>query len=224
MMHKSGGIPRGSGFHAAGSGRIQVILALGVLALILPLQPPTAWAQEASAPTWEELRSRPFPQWFQDAKLGIFIHWGVYSVPAFSGVEDYAEWFLRGIQEGDPLRTAFMRNHFGEGFTYRDFAPLFRPYLFEPEEWAALFKQAGTRYVVMVTKHHDGFALWPSQYSPDWNSMDVGPERNLVGELTFAVRKAGLRMGFYYSLAEWNNPLHQWYTDPPDSIGPYVDQ
>jgi len=76
----------------------------------------------------------------------------------------------------------------------------------------------------MVSKHHDGYALWPSAYSPGWNSVDVGPERNLVGELTYAVRKAGLRMGLYYSLAEWNHPLHRWYTDPPDSIGPYVEQ
>jgi alpha-L-fucosidase len=177
-----------------------------------------------AAPSWEELNTRPFPEWFKNAKLGIFIHWGVYSVPAYSGVEDYGEWYLRGLQEGDALRTEFMREHYGEDFSYKDFAPLFDAKLFDADEWADLFRRAGAKYVVLVSKHHDGYALWPSEYSPGWNSMEVGPERNLVGELTFAVRKADLRMGFYYSLAEWNNPLHRWYTDPPDSIGPYVDQ
>jgi len=177
-----------------------------------------------TAPSWEELRARPFPTWFQDAKLGIFIHWGVYSVPAFSGKEQYAEWFLRGIQEEDTLRVRFMKEHFGEEFEYRDFAPLFRAELFDPDAWADLFKRAGASYVVLVSKHHDGYALWPSDYARNWNSVDVGPGRNLVGELTYSVRKAGLRMGLYYSLAEWNNPLHRWYTDPPDSIGPYVEQ
>lgn len=184
-------------------------------------------AQEApsqTGPTWEQLNARPFPAWFKNAKLGIFIHWGVYSVPAYSGVEDYGEWFLRGLQEGDTLRTGFMRRNYGEDFTYRDFAPLFDASLFDADEWAELFRRAGAKYVVLVTKHHDGYALWPSEFSPGWNSMDVGPGRNLVGELTFAVRKADLRMGFYYSLAEWNNPLHRWYTDPPDSIGPYVEE
>jgi alpha-L-fucosidase len=139
-------------------------------------------------------------------------------------LEQYGEWFLRGLQEEDTLRVRFMAEHFGENFTYRDFAPLFRAELFDADEWAELFRRAGARYVVLVSKHHDGYALWPSAYAEGWNSVDVGPGRNLVGELTYAVRKAGLRMGLYYSLAEWNNPLHRWYTDPPESIGPYVEQ
>jgi alpha-L-fucosidase len=180
-------------------------------------------APQTGAPTWEELRARPYPQWFKDAKLGIFIHWGVYSVPAYSGKEQYGEWFLRGLQIGDTLRTRFMREHYGEDFTYSDFAPLFRAELFDPDEWADLFRRAGARYVVLVSKHHDGYALWPSRYAPNWNSVEVGPHRDLVGELTEAVRKAGLRMGLYYSLAEWNHPLHRWYTDPPEAIAPYVE-
>jgi len=179
---------------------------------------------DGAAPTWDELRARPYPQWFRDAKLGIFIHWGVYSVPAYSGKEQYGEWFLRGLQLGDTLRVRFMREQYGVDFTYRDFARLFRAELFDPDEWAALFRRAGARYVVLVSKHHDGFALWPSRYAPEWNSVDVGPRRDIVGELTDAVRAAGLRMGLYYSLAEWNNPLHRWYTDPPESIAPYVEQ
>jgi alpha-L-fucosidase len=204
------------------------MVVVWMVALAWSLAPwQNAVAQEAGqtdAPTWEELRARPYPLWFQNAKLGIFIHWGVYSVPAYSGKEQYGEWFLRGLQVGDTLRVRFMREHYGEDFTYRDFAPLFQAELFDPDEWADLFRRAGARYVVLVSKHHDGYALWPSRHSPDWNSVDVGPRRDLVGELTEAVREVGLRMGLYYSLAEWNHPLHRWYTDPPEAIAPYVEQ
>ncbi len=187
----------------------------------------SAGAQETPSSgtrSWEELRARPYPQWFTEAKLGIFIHWGVYSVVAYGGRESYGEWLLRGLQTGDTIRTHYVHDQFGEDFIYRDLAPLFKAELFDPAEWAELFEKAGARYVVLVTKHHDGYALWPSRYSSDWNSVDVGPGRDLVGELTEAVREAGLRMGFYYSLAEWNNPLHRWYTDPPEAIAPYVEQ
>ncbi len=189
------------------------------------LDPPTA-ARESrfESASWETLRARAWPQWFTDAKLGIFIHWGVYSVPAYSGPEDYAEWFLRGLQTGDSLRIRFMRDNYGRDFVYEDFAPLFKAELFEPGEWAELFRSSGARYVVLVSKHHDGYALWPSAYSKGWNSVDVGPGRDLVGDLTHAVRETGLRMGLYYSLGEWTNALHRWYTDPPETIGPYVDQ
>ncbi len=175
-------------------------------------------------PNWESLRSRPYPKWFNDAKLGIFIHWGVTAVPSYSGKESYGEWYLRGLQVGDSLRTNFMKNNYGKDFTYKDFGPLFKAELFDPAEWAEIFKRAGAKYVILVSKHHDGYCLWPSKYSTGWNSMDVGPHRDLVGDLTKAVRGAGLKMGLYYSLPEWNHPLHRWYTDPHDSIGTYVDQ
>lgn len=173
---------------------------------------------------WEMLRSRPYPQWFQDAKLGIFIHWGLYSVPAYSGPEQYAEWYLRGLQTGDRRRTEFMQQYFGEDFTYRDFAPLFKAELFDADEWAELFSRAGARYIILVSKHHDGYALWPSKYAPGWNSMDVGPGRDLVGEIASAVRKKDINFGLYYSLTEWNHPLHRWYTDPNDQIHEYVEK
>ncbi len=171
----------------------------------------------------KSVQQRPYPEWFKDAKLGIFIHWGLYSVPAYGGKESYAEWFLRGLQLKDTLRTNFVKNTYGDNFTYKDFAPLFKAELFDPDEWATLFKNAGAKYVMFVSKHHDGYALWPSKYNRNWNSFDVGPKRDLVGELTNSVRKSGLKMGLYYSLAEWNHPLHRWYTDPHDSIGNYVD-
>lgn len=185
----------------------------------------TAFAQQKTEEDYiKNISERPYPEWFKDAKLGIFIHWGLYSVPAYGGKESYSEWFLRGIQTKDSLRTNFMKNTYGEHFTYKDFAPLFKAELFNPDEWATLFKNAGAKYVMLVSKHHDGYALWPSKYNRNWNSVDVGPKRDLVGELTKSVRKSGLKMGLYYSLAEWNHPLHRWYTDPHDSIGSYVKE
>ena len=83
------------------------------------------------------------------------------------------------------------------------------------EEWA--------KYVLLVTKHHDGYCLWDSKYQPQWNSVVSGPKRNIVEDVTSAVRNAGLKMGFYYSLLEWTNPIHRWTVDPTDSIGPYVE-
>lgn len=174
--------------------------------------------------TWESLQSRPYPQWFKDAKLGIFIHWGLYSVPAYGGKESYSEWYLRGLQIGNPLRTEFMKKNYGKDFTYRDFAPLFKAELFNPDEWAKLFVDAGARFIILVAKHHDGYCLWPSKYAPGWNSMDVGPHRDLVGDLAKAVRKTDVKFGLYYSLPEWNNPLHRWYTDPNNQIKEYVDK
>lgn len=174
--------------------------------------------------TWESLQSRPYPQWFKDAKLGIFIHWGLYSVPAYGEKEAYGEWFLRGLQLKEPLRTDFMKKNYGEDFEYRDFAPLFKAELFNPDEWAGLFERAGAKYIIFVSKHHDGYAMWPSKQAEGWNSVDVGPGRDLVGELAEAVRKTDVKFGLYYSLPEWNNPLHIWYTDPNDQIKEYVDK
>lgn len=164
-------------------------------------------------PAWESLDSRPVPEWFNEAKFGIFIHWGVYSVPAFRPLSghlyaSYAEWYYaRVIDDYELGGHDFHVINFGEDFEYRDFAPMFRAELFDPDLWADLFKRAGARYVVLTSKHHDGFCLWPTEspYKKNWNSMDIGPGRDLVGELTEAVRTKGLRMGLYYSIIEWES-------------------
>lgn len=200
---------------------------LFLLGIIIASFPAHAQEKQKDIPvevSWEQLRSRPYPQWFKDAKLGIFIHWGVYSVPSYGGPESYAEWYLRGLQAGAQNRIDFMKKNFGEDFEYQDFAPLWKAELFDPNEWADIFEKAGAKYIILVAKHHDGFCLWPSKYAPGWNSMEVGPKRDIVGDLAEAVRARGIRFGLYYSLAEWNNPLHRWYTDPPDSIHTYVEQ
>jgi len=173
-------------------------------------------------PTWESINQRGYPQWLSDAKLGIFIHWGVYSVPAYASLEGYAEWYYRGLTTSDERKT-FQERVYGKDFRYENFAPMWKAELWNPDEWAELFKKSGAKYVLLVSKHHDGFCLWPSQYAPEWNSVEVGPHRDICGELTEAVRKQGLKMGFYYSLPEWTSPIHRWYEDPDENISTYVD-
>jgi alpha-L-fucosidase len=165
--------------------------------------------------TWKSLDSRPIPAWFNEAKFGIFIHWGVYSAPAWRPLSSkkyasYAEWYYaRVIGDQKNGGDAFHKKHYGKDFEYRDFAPMFKAELFDPDFWAEVFYQSGAKYVVLTSKHHDGFCLWPtkSRYKKNWNSMDTGPKRDLVGDLTEAVRKKGLKMGLYYSIIEWEtNP------------------
>ncbi|GHV49117.1 alpha-L-fucosidase [Bacteroidia bacterium] len=192
-----------------------------VLLLAGWLLPLVLGAQGKYAATWESIDSRPVPEWFTDAKFGIFIHWGLYSVPAWgplpadgAGVYDcYSEWYWWKLLDKEnkvhPLFADFHRKHYGENFLYQDFASRFTCELFNPAQWATLFRKAGAKYVVLTSKHHEGFTLWPSEQAWNWNAVDVGPHRDLAGDLTTAVRREGLHMGFYYSLYEWFNPLYK---------------
>ena len=164
---------------------------------------------------WESLDARPTPGWFEDAKFGIFIHWGVYSVPAWGAKGTYSEWYWHALvnNSNKGATATFHEETYGEGFDYMDFAPMFNCEMFDAQQWAELFKRAGARYVVPTSKHHDGYCIWPSaeasaSWGRPWNSMEVGPKRDLLGELTEAVRAANMKMGFYYSLYEW---YHPWY-------------
>ena len=168
---------------------------------------------EAYKPTWESLDSRPTPAWFNESRFGIFIHWGVYAVPAWSPKGQYSEWYWHWMNQKDHAVRKFHNETYGEKFQYQDFAPMFKAELFNPAEWADVFKRSGAKYIVLTSKHHDGFCLWPSREAWNWNAMDVGPHRDLAGDLTKAVDAAGLKMGFYYSLYEWYNPLY--LTDRP---------
>jgi alpha-L-fucosidase len=179
---------------------------------------------------WASLDKRPLPQWFQDSKFGIFIHWGVYSVPSWGptgdsiGVYDkYAEWYWRKMDEPGKVQKYFKDFHtktFGPNFRYQDFAPMFKAELFDPDKWADLFKESGAKYIVLTSKHHEGFTLWPSAQSWNWNSVDIGPHRDLCGDLTKAVKNKGLHMGFYYSLYEWYNPTY--LTDLPAYVNSHM--
>jgi alpha-L-fucosidase len=170
-------------------------------------------------PTFESLSTHPMPDWFQNAKLGIFIHWGVYSVPGYAPLtgelgevlategwpywfanNPYAEWYYNSMKVEDSATQRYHEAVYGADATYFDFVPQFNALVrhWNPEEWASLFAGVGARYVVLTTKHHDGFLLWTSEHpNPFREGYQV--ERDLVGELTDAVRAAGMEMGLYYS-------------------------
>ena len=176
-------------------------------------------------PKWESLDNRPAPSWFENAKFGIFIHWGPYSVPAWVPKGVYSEWYqywleTRGVFGNfNPKPSAvydYHVNKFGYHFSYYNFGEMFKAEDFRPVEWARLFSESGAKYIVLTSKHHDGFALWPNKEADNtwgfpWNSMSSGPKRDLVGELAQEVRKTDVKFGLYYSLYEWYNPL--WISD-----------
>ncbi len=199
---------------------------------ILFIIPSLVFAQRTYSPTWESIDKRPIPEWFQNAKFGIFIHWGLYSVPAWSPRGTYAEWyeywlknktlFGNGNFKGSEIYDYHV-NTYGKDFKYSDFAPMFKAQDFDADAWTDLFEKAGAKYVVLTTKHHDGFALWPSKeasrdYGRPWNSMEVGAKRDLVGEYVESLRKTKIKVGCYFSCKEWSNTL---FCD--DSITKYVD-
>jgi len=197
-------------------GRMKNIFLAVLFLVVLPL---AASAQAGPyQPDWASLNQRPIPQWYDQAKFGIFIHWGVYSVPAFAdphaeGGEAYAEWYWNHMHNKSGPTWAFHARTYGENFHYQDFVSQFKAQLFDPAAWADLFARSGARYVVLTAKHHEGFCLWPCPASWNWNSVDVGPHRDLAGELSKAVIARGLKMGFYYSLYEWYNPLYLQHSE-----------
>jgi alpha-L-fucosidase len=180
-------------------------------------------AQEYQS-TWESLDKRPVPQWYKDAKFGIFIHWGVYSVPGYSTVGQYAEWYQNGLHNGDTARIRYQKEVFGD-LTYYQLADRFKAELYNPDEWAHVIEQSGARYVVLTSKHHDGWANWPSAATSvawdfPWNAGVAGPHRDLLGDLFTALRKTSVHPGMYYSLYEWYNPL--WLHDRPRYVRDYM--
>ncbi|MBY8991461.1 MAG: alpha-L-fucosidase [Candidatus Lokiarchaeota archaeon] len=184
------------------------------------------------------------PEWFHDAKLGIFIHWGLFSVPAFAAEKltldesqkrgtnthmknnPYAEWYLNSLRiEGSPTQH-FHNESYGDDFSYDRFAEIFNEEIkkWNPADMVDLIKKAGAKYVVLVTKHHDGFLLWPSKY-PNPKKDNYIASRDIVGELTEVVKQQGLKMGLYYSGAldwSWNpNPIidnESWRVNGPSEI------
>ena len=170
-------------------------------------------------PTLESVSTHPVPQWFQDAKFGIFVHWGLYSVPAWAPIagelgdvlesgdwstwfanNPYAEWYANSYRIEGGATYQHHRQTYGADFDYAAFSDEFKSASagWDPEEWADLFALAGARYVVLTTKHHDGFLLWPSE-TPNPFIDNYQSERDLVGELSAAVRARQLQMGLYYS-------------------------
>lgn len=140
---------------------------------------------------WNSLSAYRVPEWYKNAKFGIFIHWGIYSVPAFGN-----EWYSRNMYiQGSP-EFEHHRKTYGEqkDFGYKDFIPMFRAEKFDPKEWAELFKKAGAQYVVPVAEHHDGFQMYDSEISK-WNAANMGPKRNVLGELSAEFNRQGMVNG-----------------------------
>jgi len=165
---------------------------------------------------WESLQMYEVPEWYKDAKFGIFIHWGAYSVPAFGN-----EWYPRNMYvPGSPeykhhVATYGLQDKFG----YKDFLPMFKAEHFDPVSWAELFKKSGAKYVVPVAEHHDGFAMYDSGLS-DWTAAKMGPHRDTTGELGKAVRAAGLHFGVSSHRVEHNFFLGVGRTIPSDVNDP----
>lgn len=168
-------------------------------------------------PTLESLNKHPLPDWYADAKLGIFIHWGLYSVPGWAPLQHpehdfrnvdyiknnpYAEWYYNVMRiDGSPTQ-AYHREHYGANYDYYNFAAIFNHdnAKWDAGQWAKIFADTGAKYVVLTTKHHDGFTLWPSAIANPTLAKDrQHANRDIVGELTTAVRNQGMRMGLYYS-------------------------
>jgi alpha-L-fucosidase len=185
------------------------------LALCFLLLIASATRAQPYTPDWQSLDKRPVPQWFRDAKFGIFIHWGVYAVPGWSSKGQYAEWYQQGLQTNDSARQKFHRDKFGDR-SYYDLARDFKAERYDPDEWAKLFERSGAKYIVLTSKHHDGYTLWPNKQADQswgfpWSAKAIGPQRDLLGDLFKAVRKTSVHAGMYYSLYEWFNPL--WKND-----------
>jgi alpha-L-fucosidase len=155
-------------------------------------------------PTWESLQKHPTPDWYQDGKFGIFIHWGLYSVPAFGN-----EWYPRHMYRQGSAEFKHHAETYGphSRFGYKDFIPMFQAERYDPDAWARLFKEAGAKFVVPVAEHHDGFAMYDTALS-EWSAAKMGPKRDLIGDLAAAVRKQGLVFGLSSHRAE-----HWWFFD-----------
>ena len=188
------------------------------------IQPSSPWQvlQMRYEPTLQSVRQHPMPDWYNDAKFGIFIHWGPFCIPAYAPIGrgdvnqimlregyaslfkniPYSEWYVNSIRiKGSPAHQHHCRTY-GESSSYFDFAPQFKltSANWQPEPWADLFQKAGARYVVLVSKHMDGFLMWPSK-TANYARAGYHMDRDIVGELSRAVKARAMRMGVYYSSA-----------------------
>jgi alpha-L-fucosidase len=148
-------------------------------------------AQNRYQANWESLKKYNVPEWFRDAKFGIFIHWGVYSVPAFG-----SEWYPRQMYQQGSKEFKHHIEFYGSQatFGYKDFIPMFKAEHFDPVQWVTLFKKAGAKYIVPVAEHHDGFAMYKSALTK-WNAFEMGPKRDVIGELAAEIRNQGMIFG-----------------------------
>jgi alpha-L-fucosidase len=188
--------------------RSSSIIATLLLVLTYPaIEPITIYLDDDNKkyePNWASIKTHKTPDWFQDAKFGIYFHWGPYSVPAYK-----TEWYSHYMYDKNhPIHTYHV-NKYGplNEFGYKDFIPMFKASKFNAGEWVDLFQKAGARFVGPVTEHADGFAMWDSELT-EWDAMDMGPNRDIVGEMEKAVRNTDMKFitTFHH---QW---LWSWYT------------
>ena len=152
-------------------------------------------------PDWDSLAQHPVPDWYRENRLGIFLHWGPFSVPA------YHDWYARNMYIKDSEEYRHHLAHWGhhKDFGYKDFIPMFTMEKFDPEEWVRLFREAGADYIVPVAEHHDGFQNYRSDLSR-WNAFEMGPHRDIMGDLLYSAEKAGMTIG-----ASSHRVEHWWF-------------
>ncbi|MFI3169699.1 MAG: alpha-L-fucosidase [Faecalibacterium sp.] len=162
----------------------------------------TVIAQGPYDASWESLCEHGTPKWYQNDKFGIFIHWGIYAVPAFGN-----EWYARHVYRKNSAEYKYHLEKYGtlDKFGYKDFIPMFKAEKFDPEEWADLFQEAGAKFVMPVAEHHDGFQMYKSELSP-WNAAEMGPCRDVVGELKQAVEQRDMKL-----CASSHRAEHWWF-------------
>ncbi|KAI6192329.1 Alpha-L-fucosidase [Aphelenchoides bicaudatus] len=155
-------------------------------------------------PDWKSLDSRINPVWYDKSKFGIFVHWGVYSVIG------KGEWLWNHWKGPTPFKDTvdYMAKHYANGTTYQEFAHQFTADEFDPDQFAEIVQASGAKYFVLTSKHHEGYTLYPSKTAFSWNSVDVGPHRDLVKELATSIRKRNIHYGLYFSQYEWFHPLY----------------
>ncbi|XP_047123724.1 alpha-L-fucosidase isoform X1 [Hydra vulgaris] len=159
-------------------------------------------------PSWASLDKHVAPSWYDEGKIGIFMHWGLYSVPSFGTPTAGSEWLWNRWSTKEKEAVDFMTSNYPPNYRYQDFAPQWKAEFFDANEWADIVENSGAKYFVITSKHHEGFTLWPSNVSWNWNSVDCGPHRDLIGELaTVFHSRSNVHFGMYYSLFEWFHPL-----------------
>jgi len=167
-----------------------------------------------ATPTFDQIYKRKIPTWFNEAKFGVFIVWGIYSVPGWAPKGQYAEWYGSNMNDPKGATRKYHDSVWGKDFTYGQFVPLFNGEAFNAEEWTSLIQKSGAKYVVTCANYHDGYAMYPTKYSVSefgdhWNAFESGPKRDVLGELNVAGTAKGLKMGIYYSIYEWRHPLYK---------------
>lgn len=167
--------------------------------------------------SWEYLKSVPVPKWYEDAKFGIFIHWGPYAVPGWSDGSQYSEWYSTQMYRM-PAFIEYHEKNYGKlgEFGYKDFVPMFTAEDYDVNEWASILKSSGAKYVIPTAEHHDGFAMWDTELTP-WNAVDKGPKFDFIGTLGEAVRRSGIGYGIsYHRERHWG-----FYTN---SLNTYIEK